>query len=35
MNKLPTWARILIAFALLAILYGASRILLYLDKLPG
>jgi len=35
MEKLPTWAKLVAAILVIAILIGASRILLYLDKLPS
>jgi hypothetical protein len=35
MEKLPIWVKLVAAILLAAILIGASRILLYLDKLPS
>lgn len=35
MEKLPTWAKVAAAILVVAVLYGASRFLLYLDKLPS
>lgn len=32
MNKLPTWARALIAIAVFAALYGGAQLLLWLDR---
>lgn len=34
-DKLPTWAKVIAAAVVAAILFGASRLLLYLDKLSG
>jgi hypothetical protein len=35
MEKLPAWVKIVAAILALALLLGASRVLLYLDKLPS
>jgi hypothetical protein len=35
LENIPAWVKGIAALVLLAILYGASRLLLYLDKLPG
>lgn len=32
MNKLPTWAKVIAAIVVFAILYGAAHLLLILDK---
>jgi len=32
MYKLPLWAKVLIAIVMLAALYGATELLLYLDN---
>lgn len=32
MNKLPTWAKALIAIVVFAALYGGAQLLLWIDK---
>jgi hypothetical protein len=32
MNKLPGWAKAVVAIVVFAILYGAAQLLLFLDK---
>jgi hypothetical protein len=32
MNKLPGWAKAILAIVVFAILYGAAQLLLFLDK---